>query len=120
MCREVFVALSSNQVSVLSNFYKELFELVPSVEASGYAEFQTKGLKIAIFAPKAENATEFLAPSSGAMSLCLEVSDLEATISRLAALGYPAPGDIMNTSHGREIYAYDPDGNRLILHQSSD
>jgi hypothetical protein len=33
------------------------------------------------------------------------------------ALGYPPPGEIITASHGREIYTYDPAGNRLILHQ---
>jgi hypothetical protein len=52
------------------------------------------------------------------MSLCLEVSDLEDAIAHITALGFPPPGEILTASHGREIYAYDPDGNRLILHQS--
>lgn len=54
----------------------------------------------------------------GAMSLCLEVRNLESAIAHLTALGYPPPGEILTASHGREIYAYDPAGNRLILHQS--
>ena len=52
------------------------------------------------------------------MSLCLEVVSLEDSIDRLAHLGYPPRGPITIASHGREIYADDPDGNRLILHQS--
>ncbi|MBD0267928.1 MAG: VOC family protein, partial [Cyanobacteria bacterium Co-bin8] len=47
-----------------------------------------------------------------------EVVDLEGAIAHLTTLGYPPPGPVMIASHGREIYAYDPDGNRLILHQS--
>ncbi len=53
------------------------------------------------------------------MSLCLEVSNLEDAIAHLKTLGYPPPGNISIASHGREIYAYDPDGNRLILHQNN-
>jgi hypothetical protein len=52
------------------------------------------------------------------MSLCLEVTDLENAIAHVTALGYPPPGEIITGSHGREIYAYDPDRNRLIIHQS--
>jgi hypothetical protein len=52
------------------------------------------------------------------MSLCVEVADLDAAIARLVAIGYPPPGDMLTASHGREIYAYDPDGNRLILHEA--
>ncbi|MHC5860203.1 VOC family protein [Nostoc sp.] len=52
------------------------------------------------------------------ISLCLEVSNLEDAIAHLTSLGYPPPGEISIASHGKEIYAYDPDGNRLILHQA--
>ena len=51
------------------------------------------------------------------LSLCLDVDDLDAAIAHLINLGYPPPGEIIVASHGREIYAYDPNGNRLILHQ---
>nr|WP_289501139.1 hypothetical protein [Gloeocapsopsis sp. IPPAS B-1203] len=53
------------------------------------------------------------------MSLCLEVSDLENAVAHLTSLGYPPLGETLTASHGKEIYAYDPQGNRLILHQSS-
>jgi hypothetical protein len=39
-------------------------------------------------------------------------------IATLTHLGYPPPGEIIEASHGREIYAYDPAKNRLILHQA--
>ena len=51
-------------------------------------------------------------------AVCLEVADLERAIACLSELGYSPPGEIITASHGREIYAYDPTGNRLILHQS--
>jgi len=53
------------------------------------------------------------------MSLCLEVADLEGAIAHLTQLGYPPSGAIITASHGREVYAYDPDGNWLILHQTT-
>ncbi len=83
-----------------------------------YAEFSLAGLRLGIFCPKASNREEFRQPSYSAISLCLEVTNLDSSIATLAALGYPPPGEIVTASHGREIYAYDPDGNRLILHQS--
>ena len=117
-CSEAFVTLSSFQIDQLAAFYGELLAIAPNPNTPTYAELELPGLRLAIFKPKADNASEFTAASSGAMSLCLEVGDLEKAIARLTALGYPPSGDIMHTSHGQEIYAYDPDGNRLILHQS--
>lgn len=83
-----------------------------------YAEFQLPGLRLGIFKPRADQVDQFSAASSGGMSLCLEVVDLEGAIAHLTALGYAPPEPMLTASHGREVYAYDPDGNRLILHQS--
>ncbi|MEM9149554.1 MAG: VOC family protein [Cyanobacteria bacterium P01_F01_bin.3] len=116
--REVFVALSSHQVEKQMAFYKACFSVEPTVSTSSYCEFRLAGLKLAIFEPSATHAEEFSQTSSGSMSLCVEVDDLDAMIAHLTNLGYPPPGDIIHASHGRELYAYDPDGNRLILHQS--
>jgi len=115
---EIFVALSSLQVSAIASFYQAVTGTAPKVNTPNYAEFRLEGLRLAIFAPKPENQAEFESGSSGPMSLCLEVTHLEGVIKQLAALGYPPSGEVMHTSHGQEIYAYDPDGNRLILHQS--
>lgn len=115
---EAFITLASLKLDVQVKFYSELLAIAPNPNTPNYAEFRLPGLRLAIFKPKADNASEFAAASSGAMSLCIEVRDLEKAIARLTALGYPPSGDIMHTSHGQEIYAYDPDGNRLILHQS--
>ncbi|MEH2368926.1 VOC family protein [Nostoc sp.] len=123
-----FVTIASVNFEMLVNFYTKLLEqkpvpLVPNV----YAEFNLVSMRLGIFKPKNTNESEFEAMSNdkplcvGAkskISLCLEVSNLEDAIAYLTALGYPPPGDISIASHGREIYAYDPDGNRLILHQA--
>jgi len=114
---ELFIALSSNNIENQVAFYSALLKIRPKVATSAYAEFRMNGLKIAIFQPSADNVSEFAAASSGAMSFCLEVDDIESAIAHLKTLGYPLSNEIMHTSHGKEIYAYDPDGNRLILHQ---
>lgn len=103
----------------LVNFYTKLLKqnpanLIPHV----YAEFQLAGLRLGIFKPKQTHESEFNISSKSQISLCLEVSSLEDAIAHLTFLGYPPPGEIATASHGREIYAYDPNGNRLILHQS--
>lgn len=117
--QEAFVALATAQLSRQIAFYSAFLKRAPSPHTATYAEFSLAGLRLAIFVPKANNAAEFAAVRSGAMSLCLEVSDLDGAIAHLKAIGYPPLGSILYSSHGQEIYAYDPDGNRLILHQSS-
>ncbi len=115
-----FVTLASVDISKLLFFYTQLLMQEPQQHIPNvYAEFQLPSLRLAIFKPKATNQSEFNNAGKSEMSLCLEVSDLAAAIAHLTALGYPPPGKILTASHGREIYAYDPDGNRLILHQSA-
>jgi predicted enzyme related to lactoylglutathione lyase len=118
-CKDVFVALADWDGSTLKAFYQALFGQKPSVEIPQvYAEFQLPGLRLGLFNPKKPHRDEFVSSSSGGMSLCLEVEDLEEAITHLINLGYPPPDQIRQASHGREIYAYDPCGNRLILHES--
>ncbi|MBE9061144.1 VOC family protein [cf. Phormidesmis sp. LEGE 11477] len=113
-----FTTLASVNLNALVKFYSDFLTTSPHISTSTYAEFQLPGLRLAIFSPAAGNASEFAATGSGAMSLCLEVNDLEAAIARLRSIGHASLGTVIQASHGREIYAYDPDGNRLILHQS--
>jgi hypothetical protein len=47
------------------------------------------------------------------------VESLEKALDHLSEIGYGARGEISQASHGPEIYIYDPDGNRLIFHQST-
>ncbi len=117
-CTSAFVALASVDFERLVGFYGELLhQSARPYQRDRYAEFQLPGLRLAIFKPKADQVGQFAAPGSGAMSLCLEVTDLAGAIAHLTHLGYAPPGPVLTASHGREVYAYDPDGNRLILHQ---
>ncbi|MEH2140147.1 VOC family protein [Nostoc sp.] len=114
-----FVTIASVNCENLVNFYTKFLEqkpviLIPNV----YTEFNLLGMRLGIFKPKNTNESEFEAVTKSKIALCLEVSNLEDAIAHLTALGYPPPGDISIASHGREIYAYDPDGNRIILHQA--
>ena len=117
-CAEVFVAIASQKIERQVAFYSQLLSVSPKSRTPTYAEFRLSGLRLAIFTPNEQNAAEFLASSSGPLSLCLEVGDLGEAIAHLKNIGHAPPDEIMHTSHGQEIYAYDPDGNRLILHQS--
>jgi predicted enzyme related to lactoylglutathione lyase len=124
----VFVTLADGEGEELVRFYRDLLGLEPIVYSPNrYAEFQVGGLRLGIFKPKADQRSHFQPPfqppsrelvSISGMSLCIEVKQLERAIDRLTELGCPPPGEIRTASHGREIYAYDPAGNRLILHEA--
>jgi predicted enzyme related to lactoylglutathione lyase len=115
---DIFVAISTNNVQILVDFYGQLFQKQASVYRPPiYAEFELKKLRIGIFRPKIEHQQEFNNLGSS-ISLCIEVENLEQAIATLTRMGYPPPGKMITASHGQEIYAYDPAGNRLILHQS--
>jgi hypothetical protein len=119
MLTGAFVTIASINFDLVVEFYTQFLGTTPKPHLPDvYAEFSVAGLKLAIFCPKPSNYDEFRQPSQSGMSLCLEVVSLEDSIDQLAQLGYAPPGQITTASHGREIYAYDPDGNRLILHQS--
>ncbi|MDJ0798929.1 MAG: VOC family protein [Calothrix sp. MO_167.B12] len=119
-CTQAIVTIATVNIEIVVNFYTQLFQeqpikLIPNV----YAEFQLPSLRLGIFQPKSNYTSEFEHSRKGTISLCLEVKDLEVAIAHLTNLGYTPPGKIITANHGREIYAYDPDGNRLILHQSN-
>ncbi|MEL7143816.1 MAG: VOC family protein [Cyanobacteria bacterium J06643_4] len=115
---DAFVTLSSEQIERLVAFYRDFLLMEPTVCSKAYAEFELPGLRLAIFTPKAAHAAQFANSAGSSMSLCLEVCDLAGAIAHLTAIGHTPPDAIMHTSHGQEVYAYDPDGNRLILHQA--
>ncbi len=113
------VTLASPDFEPLVAFYRQLLCRSPrSYAPQRYAEFALPGIVLAIFNPQVDQAEIFAGPAGG-MSLCLEVKDLEAAIALLTQLGCAPPGPILNASHGREIYALDPAGNRLIIHQAN-
>lgn len=118
-CIDSLVTLAAQNIELLVNFYQQFLEQPPINQIPNiYAEFQLPGLRLGIFQPKASNREEFANSAQSAMSLCLEVKDLEVALAHLNTIGYPPPGQITTASHGKEIYAYDPEGNRIILHQS--
>lgn len=117
--RAVFVAIAAVNFEQMIQFYRQLLDREPqSYQTHIYGEFHLTGLRLGIFKPKNSHQDEFADSRRSGMSLCLEVENLESAIAHLTEMGYPPPGEIAIASHGREIYAFDPAGNRLILHQS--
>ncbi|PSB54726.1 VOC family protein [Chamaesiphon polymorphus] len=120
MLTSALVTIASINFDRIVDFYTQFLEIAPDRSIPNvYAEFSIAGLKLGIFCPHPSNRQEFGHPQQSGMSMCLEVESLEDSIDKLAKLGYAPPGQITTASHGREIYAYDPDGNRLILHQAA-
>ncbi|NJR51238.1 MAG: VOC family protein [Leptolyngbyaceae cyanobacterium CSU_1_3] len=114
-CRSSWVTLAVAEWERSLQFYRHLLGEEPrSHIPNTYAEFQFPGLRLGLYQPRLTEPSFSLFPS---LSLCLEVEDLEGAIAHLSQIGYPPPGEVISASHGREIYAYDPDGNRLILYQ---
>lgn len=116
---DAFITIATTKYQELIEFYRQLLSQEPQPYLPDtYAEFKVAGLRLGIFRPKTDNQQEFANSAGSGMSICLEVENLETAIAHLTAMGYPPTGEIIVASHGREIYAYDPAGNRLILHQS--
>ena len=116
---KAFLTLAALDFDGLVQFYQKLLNQKPNPYIpSVYAEFKLKGLILGIFKPKTSHQEEFANSVNSGMSLCLEVDNLEDAIAFLTTMGYPPTGQITIASHGKEIYAYDPQENRIILHES--
>ncbi|MGA7954094.1 MAG: glyoxalase [Gloeobacterales cyanobacterium] len=117
-----FVTIASNtgpDFDRLVAFYKGLSSQEPKpFLPQVYAEYHLPGLRLGVFRANDSHSSEFNHSANSSMSICLEVDSLEKIMEHLKKLGYPPKGKVMTASHGREIYAYDPVGNRIILYQS--
>jgi predicted enzyme related to lactoylglutathione lyase len=116
--KKIWVTFADFDGVTLKTFYRNLLGQDPEVDIlNAYTEFNLPGLRLGLFKPKSDHREEFATAGSGGMSLCLEVENLEAAIAQLTQLGYPPTTLIQTASHGRELYIYDPNGNRIILYE---
>jgi predicted enzyme related to lactoylglutathione lyase len=115
------VTIAAVDFDQLLDFYSVLLQQAPQpYQPQVYGGFKVAGLDLGIFKPKASNTAEFRQQQGGgAISLCLSVDNLEVALAHLADAGYPQTSTVLTASHGRELYIYDPDGNRVILHQGA-
>ncbi|NJN72991.1 MAG: glyoxalase [Limnothrix sp. RL_2_0] len=115
---EVFITIGAEPWREVVDFYTQLFLVTPQPLAENrYAEFQLGSLRLGIFKPSADHTEEFRG-NSGSLSFCVEVENLEEAIAQvITAQGTVSP-EIVEASHGRECYAYDPLKNRIILHET--
>ncbi len=118
-----WVTIAAHDFDTIVEFYTRLLGDAPDrvmgpADALIYAEFELHGLRLGLYRPAPGSSPGSSAGSSaGPISICIQVESLETAIDHLAAIGYPVSGDILTPRHGREIYAFDPEGNRLILYQ---
>ncbi|MBO3458789.1 hypothetical protein G7B40_016555 [Aetokthonos hydrillicola Thurmond2011] len=118
---DALITIATLDIEKMVCFYTQFLQKQPEhFIPNTYAEFQLPGMKLSIFKPKPTHLSEFQTSANSKISLCLEINDLESAIAHLTTLGNPPVGEIIVASHGREIYAYDPDNNRIILHESTD
>jgi len=115
---EVFITIGAEPWREVVDFYTNFFLVSPQPCAENrYAEFQLGSLCLGIFKPSADHIDEFQG-NSGSLSFCVEVESLEQAIAQvIAAKGTVSP-NIVEASHGRECYVYDPLINRIILHEA--
>jgi predicted enzyme related to lactoylglutathione lyase len=112
-----FAAIGAEDFTRAVAFYGAILGREPDEQIRGsYAAFHLPTLRLAIFRPRAGGADDFRNPPGRhvGLSLVLEVADLGRAVAEVERLGGSAAPPF-DTPHGREAYAYDPDGNRLIL-----
>ena len=117
-----WVTIAAQDFERSQNFYKQLLKKEPDrtlgpVDRPIYAEFQLNGLRFGIYRPQPGHSAPLSSQLPNPMSICFQVKNLEQAIAHLASIGFPVAGKILTPRHGREVYAADPDGNRLILYQ---
>ncbi|MEN9232386.1 MAG: VOC family protein [Thermostichus sp. DG02_5_bins_236] len=117
------ISLATPDLPRLCHFYQSLLGIPPQVQLSTlrdpvYVEFQLPGLRLGLYR---SHHPDFVA-RAGAMSLCLQVEDLQGSLSKIQALleDYRiAVSPIRQDFHGQEVDFGDPEGNRIVLHQPS-
>ncbi|MDG3004450.1 VOC family protein [Paludisphaera mucosa] len=114
---EAYTAIGSEDFERSIAFYSGLFGREPDERLGDvYGAFRMPGLHLGIFRPRRGGGGDFRNPTDrrGGLSLVLAVPSVERAAAEVGRLGGSA-SPAFETSHGREAYAYDPDGNRLIL-----
>ena len=81
---QALMTIASVNWEKLVNFYTLLLNQQPSsVIPNVYAEFQLPGLTLGVFQPEKYHTREFATSAKSKISLCLEVSNLEAAIAHV-------------------------------------
>ncbi|MGQ9837977.1 MAG: VOC family protein [Cyanobacteriota bacterium] len=121
------ISLATPNLPRLCHFYQSLlgsppqFQLPTSADPV-YVEFRLPGLRLGLYRNPHLNSYPDCAVQAGAMSLCLQVEDLQGSLARIQVLleDYRiAVSPLRQAFHGQEVDFADPEGNCIILHQPS-
>lgn len=116
--KRALMTLATLDFDRMQAFYTALLGIEPRmIQPHRYAEYHLPSLHLGLFQPSTPNQLEFSQAQHSPFSLCIQVTDLDTTIQNLTALQVTLQDTVQSASHGREIYAYDPEGNRLIFYQ---
>jgi predicted enzyme related to lactoylglutathione lyase len=115
---EAWAAIGAEEFAATVDFYSALFGREPDSRIRDiYVEFRLPQLRLGIFRPRQGHEAEFRnsPEKSSGLNLVLRVKDLDLALSQWTHLGAPPPDKITPITGGREAYAYDPCGNRILL-----
>ena len=120
--QRILITFAAIDLEAIVSFYRQILGKNPDVyQSDRYAEFNLDHCCLGLFKPHPDHAQTFAPAATSPFSLCLQVPDLESAILVLTQAGAtldPLAKTIVS-SHGQEIYAYDPLGNRIILYQAN-
>jgi histidinol phosphatase-like enzyme len=112
------LAIAAINFEEMEQFYTNILQQKPVGRIRDiFLEYHLPELRLDLFRPSEKLQPEFQQNTRSTMNIVLEVRDIEAAAKHFASVGCQ-PGDIRDTFHGKEFYAYDPLENRLIVHQS--
>lgn len=117
------VSVATLDLPRLQRFYRDLLGISPQVQLPTegdpvYVEFRLPGLRLGLYRSRHLDG----GAQTEAVSLCLQVQDLQGSLTTLEGLAEAyqiSISPLRQAFHGQEVDFRDPDGNRIVLHQPS-
>lgn len=117
------VSVATLDLPRLQRFYRDLLGISPQVQLPTegdpvYVEFRLPGLRLGLYRSRHLDG----GAQAAAVSLCLQVQDLQGSLTTLEGLAGAyqlSISPLRQAFHGQEVDFRDPDGNRIVLHQPS-
>jgi predicted enzyme related to lactoylglutathione lyase len=111
----ILMSIPTPNLPQLRQFYQDLLQVTPLVVlGEKYVEFELLGARLALYHQRSEQNLQV--HPEGSISLCLQVTSLEAMLKSFEPQSI---SEVRVAFHGREVDIWDPDGNRIVLHEPS-